>query len=135
MPDIILASKSKVRLHILNKNNVVCNAKPSNVDEEEIKVEPNQFVMLISNSNDKKTALVRFLNYERPLKKIDSYKKGVWGVRPKNKEQNFAMDLLYDENVPVISLIGKASISALIPILLLLVPFFNTPTTPVFAIP
>ena len=38
MPDIILASKSKVRLHILNKNNVVCSAKPSNVDEDEIKV-------------------------------------------------------------------------------------------------
>ena len=38
MPDIILASKSKVRLHILNKNNVVCSAKPSNVDEDEIKI-------------------------------------------------------------------------------------------------
>ncbi len=38
MPDIILASKSKVRLHILNKNNVICSAKPSNVDENEIKV-------------------------------------------------------------------------------------------------
>ena len=38
MPDIILASKSKVRLHILNKNNVICSAKPSNVDEDEIKV-------------------------------------------------------------------------------------------------
>ena len=38
MFDIILASKSKVRLDILNKNNVVCSAKPSNVDEDEIKI-------------------------------------------------------------------------------------------------
>ncbi len=38
MLDIILASKSKVRLDILNKNNVVCSAKPSNVDEDEIKI-------------------------------------------------------------------------------------------------
>ena len=38
MFDIILASKSKVRLNILNKNNVVCSAKPSNVDEDEIKI-------------------------------------------------------------------------------------------------
>ena len=37
MFDIILASKSKVRLDILNKNNVFCSAKPSNVDEDEIK--------------------------------------------------------------------------------------------------
>ena len=78
------------------------------LDEEEIKVEPNQFVMLISNSNDKKTALVRFLSYERPLKKIDSYKKGIWGVRPKNKEQNFALDLLMNPDIPLVTIIGKA---------------------------
>ena len=37
MFDIILASKSKVRLDILNKNNVVCSAKPSNVDEMKLR--------------------------------------------------------------------------------------------------
>lgn len=78
------------------------------LDEEEIKVEPNQYVMLISSSNDKKTALVRFLSYERPLKKIDSYKKGIWGVRPKNKEQNFALDLLMNPDIPLVTIIGKA---------------------------
>ncbi len=37
MPDIILASKSKVRRNILKKNNINCLVKPSNVDEEPIK--------------------------------------------------------------------------------------------------
>ena len=78
------------------------------LEEDEIKVEPNQFVMLISNSNDKKTALVRFLSYERPIRKIDSYKKGIWGVRPKNKEQNFALDLLMNPDIPLVTIIGKA---------------------------
>ena len=78
------------------------------LDRDEIKVEPNQYVMLISSSNDKKTALVRFLSYERPLKKIDSYKKGIWGVRPKNKEQNFALDLLMNPDIPLVTIIGKA---------------------------
>jgi len=78
------------------------------LDEDEIKVEPNQFVMLISNSNDKKTALVRFGDYDKPVKKIDSYKKGVWGVRPKNKEQNFALDLLMNPDIPLVTIIGKA---------------------------
>tara|TARA_B100000989_G_scaffold293424_1_gene270806 strand:+ start:839 stop:1426 length:588 start_codon:yes stop_codon:yes gene_type:complete len=34
---IILASKSKVRKNILEKNNVYCDVKPSNVDEDIIK--------------------------------------------------------------------------------------------------
>ena len=37
MPDIILASKSKVRKNILKENNINCLVKPSNVDEEPVK--------------------------------------------------------------------------------------------------
>ena len=37
MPDIILASKSQVRRNILEKNNINCLVKPSNVDEGPIK--------------------------------------------------------------------------------------------------
>lgn len=78
------------------------------LDPEEVSLEPNQFVMLISNSNEKKSALVRFINYETRVQKVDSFKKGVWGVRPKNKEQNFALDLLMDPDVPLVTIIGKA---------------------------
>ena len=38
MPDIILASKSKVRKTILEKNKISCIVKPSNVDEEPVKI-------------------------------------------------------------------------------------------------
>ena len=34
---IILASKSKVRKEILDKNNIYCEVKPSNVDENVVK--------------------------------------------------------------------------------------------------
>ena len=37
MVKIILASKSKVRKEILDKNNINCQVKPSNVDEDTIK--------------------------------------------------------------------------------------------------
>ncbi len=37
MHDIILASKSKVRKTILEKNNIKCLVKPSNVDEDPLK--------------------------------------------------------------------------------------------------
>ena len=37
MIDLILASKSKVRKEILNKNNILSKAIPSNVDEDAVK--------------------------------------------------------------------------------------------------
>ena len=35
--NIILASKSKVRRDILERNNIYCDVKPSNVDEDMVK--------------------------------------------------------------------------------------------------
>jgi len=86
----------------------VYNDSPYYIDDEEIKVNPNQFVMLVSNANEKKTALVRFLSYNQPVKKVGTFKRGVWDLKPRNKEQSFALDLLMDPNIPVVSLIGKA---------------------------
>ena len=37
MHEIILASKSKIRLEILKKNRINCEPQPSNIDEDEIK--------------------------------------------------------------------------------------------------
>jgi len=37
MVEIILASKSKVRMEILNRNDILCKAQPSNLDEDPIK--------------------------------------------------------------------------------------------------
>ena len=38
MPDLILASKSKVRKEILDNNNIRCIVEPSNIDESMVKV-------------------------------------------------------------------------------------------------
>jgi len=78
------------------------------IDPLEHILSPNQFVMLISNSNDKKTALARFQNYNEPLQKIVKSNKKIWNTEPRNKEQQFAFDLLLDPTVPVVSLVGKA---------------------------
>jgi len=70
---------------------------------------PNQYVMLLSNSDPKHAALAKFVNNQTPLQKIDEYKnKGIWGLRARNKEQAFALDMLMNEDIPVISMIGPA---------------------------
>ena len=78
------------------------------LDKDEIKLFPNQFVMLVSNSNEKKTALARFINYSSPLQAIPQKVDGIWGVHPKNKEQAFALDLLMDASIDIVTLVGKA---------------------------
>ena len=78
------------------------------LEKEEGRFKPNQFLMLVSNANEKKTALVRFKNYGVPLHKVSEYKSGVWGLKPRNKEQMFALDVLLDPDIPIITLVGKA---------------------------
>jgi len=81
----------------------------SHLDEEKPELYPNQFVMLVSSSNEKKTAITRFIDPLISFKKIPERKEeDGWGIGPKNKEQNFALDLLLDPNIPIVSLIGKA---------------------------
>ena len=78
------------------------------VDKQEKKLFPNQYVMLVSNANEKKTALSRFKCYSKPLCRVFDGKGWEWVITPRNKEQSFAMDLLLDEHVPIVTLIGKA---------------------------
>ena len=78
------------------------------LEKEEIRLNFNEFVMLVSNSNDKKTGLARFIGYNMPLKKVEEYKNGIWSLKPRNKEQTFGLNLLLDTTVPVVTLIGKA---------------------------
>jgi PhoH-like ATPase len=78
------------------------------VQEKDITLFPNQFVMLVSNANEKKTALAKFRNYNHPLSRVREYKEGIWEVRAKNKEQQFALDMLMDDDVKIVSLVGKA---------------------------
>tara|TARA_R110000824_G_scaffold335251_1_gene521803 strand:+ start:939 stop:2246 length:1308 start_codon:yes stop_codon:yes gene_type:complete len=78
------------------------------LEKEGIRLFPNQFVMLVSNANEKKTALVRFTDYNNKLKKVEDFRSGVWNLKPRNKEQTFGLDLLLDQDVPIVTLIGKA---------------------------
>jgi len=78
------------------------------LDEDEIGLYPHEYVMLVSSSNEKKTALARFEGSQKPLRKVPEFKSGVWGIKPRNKEQSFALDLLLDPEIKIITLVGRA---------------------------
>jgi PhoH-like ATPase len=69
---------------------------------------PNQFVTLVDRTNDTHTALGRFYAADgriHPLKRVEM---PPWGVKPRNREQQFALELLLDDTVQVVTLLGKA---------------------------
>jgi PhoH-like ATPase len=69
---------------------------------------PNQYVMLKDLENPAHTALARFDQASGKLKAISRTKKGVWGIRPRNREQQFALDLLLNDEIKLVTLVGKA---------------------------
>lgn len=69
---------------------------------------PNQFVLLRSLENSSKTALTRFDQKRQALKLVPRPKEALWGIQPRNKEQIFALDLLLDDSVQLVTLDGVA---------------------------
>ena len=77
-------------------------------DETKNDWHPNQYVMLVSNANQKKTALARFESHFQPLRNIYHDKIPDWKINSRNKEQAFAIDMLMDPNIKIITLVGRA---------------------------
>ena len=69
---------------------------------------PNQYIMLVSNSNEKKSALARFNSHHKPLQKVIHKSIPDWNIDARNKEQAFAIDLLLNPDIKIVSLIGRA---------------------------
>ena len=80
------------------------------LEEEELE-EPlfaNQYLMMVSNANPKKSALARFESLHDPLHKVVHERISDWKINARNKEQAFAIDLLMDPSVKIVSLVGRA---------------------------
>jgi PhoH-like ATPase len=67
---------------------------------------PNQFLMLVSADSPSITALTRYDG--ETLELLRDPRHDIWGIRPLNREQRYAVELLLDDNVPLVTLAGKA---------------------------
>ena len=79
-----------------------------NPDEGASAWHSNEYVMLVSNANEKKSALARFEDLHKPLKKVIHDKIPDWKISSRNKEQAFAIDLLMNPDVKIVTLVGTA---------------------------
>ena len=70
---------------------------------------PNQFVILKTNDGSKKSAIGRVANTgEFVLRPLPNQEPCAWGIKPLNKEQRFAMELLLDDSLDIVTLVGTA---------------------------
>jgi len=70
---------------------------------------PNEFITIVDETNPSHTAIcrhdpdnVRIV----PVRKVP--KDGIWSIHPRNREQAFALDVLMDDAIKLVTLVGKA---------------------------
>jgi PhoH-like ATPase len=69
-------------------------------------LQPHQFCILKLGESSSKSALARYSNHR--LHRLSPDGKAVYGIKALNKEQKFALDLLLDDAIQVVTLVGKA---------------------------
>jgi PhoH-like ATPase len=70
---------------------------------------PNQCVTLVEAGNPSHTAIGRYqATLERVIPLIRVPKDGLWGIHPRNREQQFAIDMLLNDDIQLVTLVGKA---------------------------
>jgi PhoH-like ATPase len=68
----------------------------------------NEYCLLSDAGNTKKAALTKVDPTGTKLIPILEYREGIWGIKPRNREQCFAFDALLDEKIKLVTLMGKA---------------------------
>lgn len=70
---------------------------------------PNEFIMISDSANPAHSAACRFDAASSrivPVRKVP--KEGIWSLHPRNREQSFALDVLMDDAIKLVTLVGKA---------------------------
>jgi PhoH-like ATPase len=67
----------------------------------------NQYIIL-KNIYEKQKGIARFDSKSNRLVSVKNSSKNIWGISPKNLEQTIALDLLLNDDIKLITLVGRA---------------------------
>jgi Predicted ATPase related to phosphate starvation-inducible protein PhoH len=110
-------NNDKIKYDELYLGSAEVEIAPAKIDEfyqnkkitlEKDKYYPNQFLILKANDGSKKSAVGRVDQSGEVLKALSPQEPTAWGIKPLNKEQRFAMELLLDDSVDLVTLVGSA---------------------------
>ncbi len=69
---------------------------------------PNQFIQLVDPERPNHSGVGRIDPSGTKLEPLPKKKERVWGISARNREQAFALNLLLDDRIKLVSLVGKA---------------------------
>ncbi|MHC4831960.1 MAG: PhoH family protein, partial [Planctomycetota bacterium] len=74
-----------------------------------IEIAPNEYVLLKNRDHGRQTVIAR-RDREAPdvVRSLPDRREPVFGIKPRNLEQHMALDLLLDDSVSLVTLVGKA---------------------------
>lgn len=79
------------------------------LEEDELKqFYPNEYLIIHEEGNPQRRQLGRYYAKKSGIVPLIRNREGVWGVHPKNIEQQFAFDALLNDEIKLVSLVGKA---------------------------
>ena len=68
---------------------------------------PNEFIILVDECNPSHTAVARYFHKAGIIRCVNGGSEA-WGLTPRNVEQRAALELLLDDSIRVVTLVGKA---------------------------
>ncbi|HLE11323.1 MAG: phosphate starvation-inducible protein PhoH [Bdellovibrionales bacterium RIFOXYD12_FULL_39_22] len=77
-------------------------------DNELEELYANEYMIVCEINNESHRLLGRYSEEKRGIVPLIKPREGVWGIYPKNVEQQFAFDALLNNEVKLVSLVGKA---------------------------
>lgn len=69
---------------------------------------PNQFLILKDELGTSKSGLAYFDPLRNVLVNLKNSERDVWGIHPRNAQQKMGMELLLNDNIPLVTLTGRA---------------------------
>ena len=81
------------------------------LDETGAVLYQNEYVRLVDKVNENHTAMARLMPMQNKIVALATTRPGfgsIWGIKPRNREQHYALDCLLDDNIKLVTLLGKA---------------------------
>jgi len=77
-------------------------------DPAEYDLLPNEYLIVTEKENERHRLLGRYSQEKQGIVPLIRMREGVWGIYPKNVEQQFALDALLNDEIALVTLVGKA---------------------------
>lgn len=69
---------------------------------------PNELILLHDETNAKHTGVGKYVKNSNKIVVLNDKFDRAWQIKPRNMEQRLALELLLDQNIPIITMVGQA---------------------------